>query len=206
MVENYSLSRVLRSSAGLALIFLIAASVHVHPIASAQDTPHSSNQPSASNIDTVSTAGLHIARVPDSDESAIAIRPGSSYSSFNLDSTRFILRRSGRSALYSFNQAELAASFEGNLFEGRELDDSYWSSNSPDVVFALRQGEKSGQAQIYTVDVTDGAQTLVKDFSGVLPSGSLGGFSKARINDDHFSFAWRESEISAWRYLVVWDR
>src|SRR5262249_50496048 len=201
MSEHYSYCRLLRSSAFLVVLIATAALIRFPFSAKAQESPdttrgRSSDSSSSTSID------MRIVRIAPEDEAEVVETSSPNYSSFNLDSTRFLLRSREKTVLYELDPSSLQVHSLGFLFSGDELKDCRWSTLDANTVF----GMSSSGAQIQRFDVLERQYNLVKDFSGILPSGVVGGFSKARLNDDRFSFVWKASELSPWRFLVVWDR
>jgi phosphodiesterase/alkaline phosphatase D-like protein len=214
MVERHSQSNHPRFSAVLSiLLLLLAASVHVHLSVHAQDPDGLASDASPSTASAVSSArpgtvNIELVRVANAVEGEVVQVLGPNYSSFNLDSTRFLLDDvDGRAVLYSFDPISLDVKREGSLLEGLRLADCQWSAYSKDRVFGMSLNQCSeAPPQILGYNVETRIYSIVKDFSGVIPGGLVEGLSKARIDDDHFAFTWRESALSPWRYVVVWDK
>jgi len=208
MPERHSQSKLLRCFI-LVLLVLFIAAIRERLTVQAQVSALSIDRSSSSATRRSSTASgeveMQIVRVGGSGEGELPAVPGSTYSSFNLDSTRFLIEREGRTAIYTFDPTTLAFSFREFLFNGPELEACHWSTLSSHTVFGVTLS-KAQQPQIVSYDVDNKTYSLVKDFSGVLPPGSVGQFSKSRTTDDKFAFAWRESNLSPWRYIVIWNR
>lgn len=150
-------------------------------------------------------SGTRILRVTTSDNPAAALVPQSSIQSINLDSTRFYIELDGVPTLYAFDFATFDVKNEGPLFAAAasELADPSWSAVNPDLLYGF---DSSEQPRLCSYDLNTGALSVIKDFSGEVGPGEVGNLSKARRDDDHFSFAWKATSDSDWRYVFVWDR
>lgn len=125
-------------------------------------------------------------------------------SSFNADSTRFVVSLQGVLTLYSFDAVEMTAHRERSILDGKiDPDHCVWSASSSETLFTVTA---TSAAQIHAYDVTSGRLTLLKGFSGALSDGEVKGLSKSWVDDRRFAFAWRARQSAAWQYVVVWDR
>ncbi|MFP5264745.1 MAG: fibronectin type III domain-containing protein, partial [Blastocatellia bacterium] len=150
--------------------------------------------------------GVKVVRVTDNRDSRAAAVSSLSGSSFNADSTRFLVNLDGVATLYSLHASSLRIRKEGPLFDRAGLDQgsAQWSAGDPEVVFALETA--AGAVRLQAYDLRARTLSPIKDFSGVLGPGEARGLSKSWDDDNHFAFAWRESGAEAWHYVVIWDR
>ena len=158
----------------------------------------------AGSVFADSVSGTKIVRVTDSRDGRATLETGSNRSSFNLDSSRFILTLDGVANLYAFDASSLRIQKIGPLFNAAALrsDSWHWSAKEAGTIIGL---ESTDSPRIYAYDTRSGNRTVLKDFSGVLPGGEALQLSKSRVDDSHFAFSWRESG-SAVRSVVVWER
>jgi hypothetical protein len=174
-------------------------------ISSARDGHSVESIPSeAGTVFIDSNSGTKMVRVTDSRDGQASLATRVDSSSFNLDSSRFFVNLEGVPTLYSFDPSSLTIHKQGFLFGSLPLqfDSCHWSSAETDTIFGLGPADS---ARIYAYDTRFGSNTLLKDFSGILPNGEARNLSKAWSDDNHFAFILRESG-SAWRFGVVWDR
>ena len=173
-----------------------------HPLATG--TVSNLSQTEAGTIFIDSNSGTKIVRVTDSRDGQARLASRVDSSSFNLDSSRFFVNLDGVPTLYAFDPSSLAIQKQGFLFGSLPLqfDSCHWSAAETDTIFGLGSVDS---ARIYAYDTRSGSNTLLKDFSGILPNGEAQNLSKSWSDDNHFAFTLRESG-SAWRFGVVWDR
>src|SRR5262245_6369691 len=148
---------------------------------------------------------VRILRVTSRNDAAKALVPDPSIQSVNLDATRFYIDLDGVLTLYSFDLATLSFHKQGRLFPETQMDlvDPSWSAVNPDLLYGL---DSAGLPKIWAYNVKTRSLTVARDFSAQFSTGETGKLSKSRRDDDHFSFAWRESKESDWRYVTAWNR
>src|SRR5215470_12082023 len=111
MLEHHSSSRLLRSTALISVALLIAGSFFSPVLASKLGGRESGRTPVAfreTSPTRRSSVGLDLVRVATNGEAQVPTFGGPGYSSFNLDSTRFVLEKGGKSILYGFDPSTLA--------------------------------------------------------------------------------------------------
>ncbi len=150
-----------------------------------------------------SNSETRIVRVTDSRDGQVTLAPRVNGSSFNLDSSRFFVTIDGEATLYAFDASTFKIQKQGPMFGQIKLqaESCHWSAADRDTII----GVESGSARIYAYDTRTGSYTLLKDFSGILPSGEARSLSKSWPDDNSFAFALREPG-SAPHFLAVWDR
>ncbi len=157
----------------------------------------------AGSVFTSLNTGTRIVRVTDSRDGYVTVPRRINSSSFNLDSSRFLVTIDGVATLYGFNSATLETQKQGPVFGSIKLDAEtcYWSAADRDTII----GVEAGTARIYTYNTSDGNYTLLKDFSGIVPHGEAQSLSKSWADDDHFAVTLRKPG-SAPRFVAVWDK
>jgi hypothetical protein len=145
-----------------------------------------------------------IVRVTDSRDGQATLASRVNASSFNLDSSRFIVNLDGTPMLYSMEPSTLQIHKQGPFFGSSAVkaDSLHWSAVEAGTIIGL---ESADSARIVAYDTQSGSRTLLKDFSDTLGNGEAQQLSKSWFDDNHFAFSWRESG-SAPRLVVVWDR
>jgi purple acid phosphatase-like protein len=147
-----------------------------------------------------------IVRVTDSRDGEAKI--SSSGSSFNLDSSRFIVNLDGTPMLYSMDPSTFEIHKQGPPFETRfgsspvQADSLHWSAVEASTIIGL---ESADSAIIFSYDTRSGSKTVLKDFSGGLGNGEAHQLSKSRFDDNHFAFSWSQRGSNP-GLVVVWDR
>jgi len=143
-------------------------------------------------------------RVTDSRDGQTALARRINNSSFNMDSTRFVVSLDGVAMLYSFDPSVFGVRKQGPLLGSIELQSSscQWSAVEADTIFGL---DSADAARLYAYNTKLGSYTLLKDFSGVLGNGKAEQLSKSWFDDNHFAFTWREIGSSE-SLVVVWDK
>ena len=135
--------------------------------------------------------GNQFVRVTDSRDGQTALARRINNSSFNMDSSRFVVSLDGVAMLYSFDPSLFLARKQGPLFVSIELQATscQWSAADADTIFGL---DSADAARLYAYNTKLGSYTLLKDFSGLLGNGRAEQLSKSWFDDNHFAFTWRE--------------
>ena len=167
--------------------------------------PASSLLPEAGSTICDPEFGARIVRVTDRRDGASALVPDAGGSSFNLDSTRFVVDLDGTPTLYSFEPRELKFQKEGPLFADPPVrfESFLWSATERDTVLALANSNNNN-ASIYSFNTRTGTYTLLRDFSGILPEGRAHKLSKSPVDDGLFAFALHTSPAVS--YVAAWNR
>lgn len=158
----------------------------------------------AGSVFVDSTSGSRIVRVTDSRDGQASISARVNASSFNLDSSRFIVNVDGTPVLYSMTPASLVTRKQGPLFglSGVQPESLRWSAVDASTIIGL---ENAGSSRLIAYDTNSGKKTILKDFSTSLGNGEAAQLSKSWFDDNHFAFSWRENEAKP-SLVVVWDR
>ena len=166
----------------------------------------SSVLPGAGSVFEVPGHETKIVRVTDNQDARAAAVSTSEGSSFNANSTRFLVSLDGVTTVYSFDASRLRIKKGERLFDRATLDrnSAQWSASDPEMIFGLEAA--AGTVRIQAYDLRARALSAVKDFSGILLEGEARGLSKSWNDDNRFAFTWRESGAAAWHYVIVWDR
>jgi hypothetical protein len=145
-----------------------------------------------------------IARVTDSRDGQAVLAQRINSSSFNLDSSLFIVSLDGVSTLYAFDPFSFSVRKQGPLFGSAELqaDSCHWSAVEAETIFGL---DSTDSARIYAYNTRLGSYTLLRDFSDVLGNGKAQQLSKSWFDDNHFAFSSNEPGSNQ-TLVVVWDR
>ncbi len=140
------------------------------------------------------TFGSEILRVTDrNDGNQIVHSYSSDGSSFNADSTRFVIRSSTEGTLlYSLDPDNFVSTRIGPLWNGISLDWTMiqWDSTDPKILYGIDQWG----LKLYQYEPDTGVYTLIKDFTELLPLDQLAKDNRAlsylqKSNDDRwFSF------------------
>ncbi len=151
-----------------------------------------------------SNSGSRIVRVTDSRDGQATLASRVNGSSFNLDSSRFIVNLDGTPMLYSMEPSSLKIHKQGPFLGSSALqaDSLHWSAVEAGTIIGL---ESEGSARIFTYDTRSGSRTLLKDFADTLGNGEAQQLSKSWFDDNHFAFSWHESGSNP-SLVVVWDR
>ncbi|HEX8185796.1 MAG TPA: fibronectin type III domain-containing protein, partial [Blastocatellia bacterium] len=149
--------------------------------------------------------GTTIMRVTDQNDGAFNATNYSYWPSFNKDSTRLYIIAGGQATLYSFDPVNFRISNKRRLFLNNpptgsvpNAEDSIWSGVEPDVILG-HDGLK-----IWAYNVASSTYSLVKDFSGELPAGSIAQMSRS-IDDNVFAFTLKNTSGGIAGY-VAWRR
>src|SRR6185295_13810827 len=144
-----------------------------------------------------------VVRVTDARDGQAALMSDGRGSSFNANSTRFIINLDGVATIYGLDPSTLAIHKRGQLLgTGLQSDSCTWSAIETDTILGL---ESSDSARIQAYDTVSGTRTVLKDFSDTLGRGEASRLSKSQPDDNCFAFSW-QGEGSASRVIVVWDR
>lgn len=149
-----------------------------------------------------------VVRVTDPRDGEAKLASGVNGSSFNLDSSRFIVNLDGTAMLYSMEPSTLEVHKQGPIFgttfqsSAVQADSLHWSATEANTIIGL---ESADSARIFGYDTLSGAKMLLKDFSASLGTGEAQHLSKSSVDDNHFAFIWRESGSNP-SLVVVWDR
>jgi hypothetical protein len=156
----------------------------------------------AGSVFVDSTSESRIVRVTDTRDGQATL--ASSGSSFNLDSSRFIVNLDGTPMLYAIEPFSLEIHKQGMLFgtSAVQTESLHWSAVDAGTVIGL---ESADSAIIFSYDTRSGSKTVLKDFSGSLGDGEAHRLSKSWFDDNHFAFSWSERGSSP-SLVVVWDR
>jgi len=176
------------------------ARIAAQPIAAARVSDSRLQEAGSVFIDSKSET--RIVRVTDTRDGQPAL--ASSGSSFNLDSSHFIVELDGTPMLYAIDAASLEIHKQGMLFgtSAVQADGLHWSAVDASTIIGL---ESADSATIFSYDTRTGSRTVLKDFSGSLGSGEAHQFSKSALDDNHFAFIWGERGSNP-SVVVVWDR
>lgn len=176
------------------------ARISAQPIAAARVSDSRLQEAGSVFID--SKSGLRIVRVTDTRDGQPT--PASSGSSFNLDSSHFIVNLDGTPMLYAIDPASLELHKQGMLFgtSAVQADGLHWSAVDASAILGL---ESADSAIIFSYDTRTGSRTVLKDFSGSLGTGVAHQLSKSATDDNHFAFSWGERGSNP-SVVVVWDR
>lgn len=148
-------------------------------------------------------SGARVVRVTDTRDGQAALMSDGKGSTFNANSTRFILNLDGVATIYGLDRSTLAIHKRGQLSgTGLQSDSCTWSAIESDTILGL---ESSDSARIHAYDTVSGANTVLKDFSDTLGRGEASRLSKSWSDDNCFAFSWQAAESSS-RVIVVWDR
>src|SRR6185503_11438858 len=149
------------------------------------------------------TSGASVVRVTDSRDGHAALPSGGRGSSFNANSTRFIVNLDGVATIYGIDPSTLAIHKRGQLLgTGLQAESCVWSAIETDTILGL---ESSESARIHAYDTVSGANTVFKDFSETIGRGEASRLSKSWSDDNCFAFSWQGAGSSS-RVIVVWDR
>ena len=165
------------------------------------DTPPteaSSLLPEAGSRITDPEFGSSIVRVTDRRDGASALVPDAGGSSFNLDSTRFIVDLDGTPTLYSFDPGHLEFQKEGPLFANApvQFESFLWSAAQRDTVLGLANSPDNNST-VYSYNTRTRTYTLLRDVSGLTTEGEAQNLSKSPMGDDQFGFILRRSSYAA---------
>jgi hypothetical protein len=145
-----------------------------------------------------------IVRVTDARDGQSALASRVNGSSFNLDSSRFIVTLDGTPMLYAIDPSSLEIHKQGMLFGSSavQVQGLHWSAVDAGTIMGL---ESADSAVIFSYDTRTGSKTVLKDFSSSLGKGEAHQLSKSSSDDNHFAFSWSERGSSP-SLVVVWDR
>src|ERR1041384_160857 len=188
----------------LALLVQQSAFARITPQLTSRDTSADGLAPQAGNIFIDSNSGSKIVRVTDSRDGQAAISSRANFSSFNLNSSRFIVNLDGAPVLYSIAKLTLEIQKQLQLASLNVLqpDSIRWSAVDPNTIIGL---DNTGSARLFAYDTNSGSKTVLKDFSNTLGNGEASHLSKAWVDDDRFAFSWGDQNSRA-SMVVVWDR
>ncbi len=145
--------------------------------------------------------GTTIMRLTDANDGRDNLTMYSYWPSFNKDSTRIWVQTDGTAYLYDFDPINFTASNKRLFFRNRpsgiapSTEDMIWSNIDPAIVY-FHDGLEIWS---YNVDTTEYAQ--VKNFTGILPTGSLYQMSKSEA-DNVFAFTRRDSSFRIAGYIA----
>ncbi|HXU09059.1 MAG TPA: hypothetical protein VN743_08680, partial [Blastocatellia bacterium] len=148
-------------------------------------------------------SGARVVRVTDARDGQAALTSDGKGSSFNANSTRFIVNLDGVATIYGLDPSTLAINKRGQLSgTGLQSESCVWSAIETDTILGL---ESSDSARIHAYDVVSGTGAVLKDFSDTLGRGEASHLSKSWSDDNSFAFSWQGAGSSS-RVIVVWDR
>jgi len=149
--------------------------------------------------------GSTIMRLTDEVDGTACINFYSYWPSFNLDSTRLIIRCDADAKLYRFDPNRFQIVGKGPLFErpapgggNLSVEDAIWSGTSATVLYGY------SESKLFAYDVATKTYTLIKDFGFELPGNYLGQMSKS-LDDNVFAFTRKDRNYKPVGY-VVWRR
>jgi len=176
------------------------ARISAQPIAAAHVSDSKLSEAGSVFID--SKSGSKIVRVTDKRDGQATL--ASSGSSFNLDSSRFIVNLDGTPMLYAIEPTSLEIHKQGMLFgtSAVQAEGLHWSAVDASTIIGL---ESADSAIIFSYDTRSGSRTVLKDFSGSLGNGVAHQLTKSAMDDNHFAFSWGERGSNP-SLVVVWDR
>ena len=184
------------------------ARIYVQPTTGLPSTPSTFGSdtvpPEAGSVFIDSNSHSKIVRVTDPRDGQATVASRVNRSSFNLDSSRFIIDLDGTPMLYSMDKSSLEIHKLGPFLGSgvAQADSLHWSAVEAGTIIGL---ESSGSARIFAYDTRSGSRTLLKDFSDTLGNGEARQLSKSWFDDNHFAFSWHESGSNP-SLVVVWDR
>jgi hypothetical protein len=151
------------------------------------------------------TFGTTIMRVTDETDGASNYNYYSYWPTFNLNSTWFFIACDSNPMLYKFDSNNFKIISKGPLFDQvlpgggfMSTEDAEWSGSNPTLLYGY-YGLK-----LWSFDVSSRVYTLIKDFTGQLPPGSLGQMSRS-LDDNMFAFTVKDSNYAPTGYMV-WQR
>ena len=188
----------------LALLIQQSAIARISPRATTNGDHSDVTLSEAGSVFTDSKSGSRVLRVTDPRDGQATVASRVNGSSFNLDSSRFIVNVDGAPVLYSMEPSSLEIRKQGQLFglSTAVADSLHWSAIDAGTIIGL---ESAGSARIFAYDTSSGTKTPLKDFSNSLGNGEAAQLSKSWVDDNHFAFIWHEAGSSP-NLVVVWDR
>jgi hypothetical protein len=155
--------------------------------------------------------GTEIMRVTDRNDGDYNYHIYTFWSPFNADSTRFLVLKGPTSNdyyLYSLDSGDFTQQSLGNLWPNPITSNNSlqhgvkWSPTNPNKIYGIG---RSGQVQkLFEYDINTKSLSLIKDFSGLLPTADSLSYLSVSNNGNIFSFILGSANVGS--VAVAYDR